>query len=161
MRVHSFDQGANLPQPMQAFAAETADIGSLPRRVPEFIKLGFAFGLGLATMYFGAQRFDVAPPLTCQASPIALAYGSSAEATMTLASGLACSIAIRSAGTAIDELDISQAPQHGTLSLRGRTGVTYRPQRGYTGDDVFVFSVQSNSSDHVGPMVVRVSVKVQ
>ena len=49
----------------------------------------------------------------------------------------------------LDGLSIDAAPQYGTLSPRGRTGVIYRPDRAFTGNDTFVFSLHGRSSSTV------------
>ena len=41
----------------------------------------------------------------------------------------------------IDDLDVATPPQRGTLAMRGRSGVIYRAERGFTGIDTFALAV--------------------
>lgn len=65
---------------------------------------------------------------------------------MTLAHNAACAIWANPQGISVKVVTITAAPQHGTLALRGRTGVTYRPARGFTGTDSFAFMLPNASS---------------
>lgn len=97
----------------------------------------------------------------CRTEPAVLAPGSDLAVTMTVSHSAACSIATRPTNVTVDDLDIAVAPKHGNIALRGRTGVTYRPGREFTGDDFFAFALRGKSdAGHKRSLVqVRVIVK--
>ena len=64
-------------------------------------------------------------------------------------------------GTSIEEIAIDVMPQHGTATLRGRTGVTYRPAPRFKGDDSFAFSVRGRAGSTTGRSLVQVRATVK
>lgn len=81
----------------------------------------------------------------CRTEPAVLGLGTDLDVKMTLSHNAACAIWANAASISVKDVTITAAPQHGTLALRGRTGVTYRPARGFTGTDSFAFTLQSTS----------------
>jgi hypothetical protein len=90
-----------------------------------------------------------------------LAFGSEEEARMEASNGTACAAVMRVGSARIDELVVLEAPRNGTVSLRGRTGVTYRAAAGFHGDDAFVIALRGRSAESAGTAVIRVAVAVQ
>jgi hypothetical protein len=125
---------------------------------PELFGCGAFAALGLAMI--GGSSFD--PGMrTCRTEPAVLAAGIAAEARMTVSHNAACAMWQKPGTGAIDAVDIAVAPQHGNLTLRGRTGVVYRPARGFTGRDSFAFALRGRSSLGDGASLVRVEVTVR
>jgi hypothetical protein len=89
-----------------------------------------------------------------------LALGGDLDVTMTLSHNAACAIWANAASISVNDVTITTAPQHGTLALRGRTGVTYRPARGFTGSDSFAFMLQSTSGPGSAALTARVHATV-
>jgi hypothetical protein len=105
---------------------------------------------------------EVPPGLRpCRTEPAVLRSATDVEATMTVARGGACAIWTRAENISVDDLSIEVAPQHGNLALRGRTGVTYRPARTFTGDDFFAYTLHGRSDAQDASSVVRVRVSVK
>jgi hypothetical protein len=97
----------------------------------------------------------------CRAEPMVLTPGTDLAVTMTVSHRAACSVSTRAENVTIDGLDVAVAPQHGDLALRGRTGVTYRPAREFTGDDFFAFALHRRSDAGDANSLVRVHVIVR
>jgi Bacterial Ig domain len=90
-----------------------------------------------------------------------LGFGADLDVKMTLSHNAACAIWTNAASISVKDVTITAAPQHGTLALRGRTGVTYRPARGFTGTDSFAFTLQSTSAPSVAALTARVQATVR
>jgi hypothetical protein len=113
-------------------------------------------GLALAT------PGPIALPLGgCQNTPSLLVFGQTFDIAMSLARNSACSIRLHPGSTAVDRLDIVTPPRHGVIDMRGRTGVIYRADRGFKGDDFFTFAVRGQSAAYKGTSVHRVRVTVR
>jgi hypothetical protein len=89
-----------------------------------------------------------------------LAFGSEEEARMEASNGTACAVVMRVGSARIDELVVLEAPRNGAVTLRGRTGVTYRAAAGFHGHDSFVIALRGRSAESAGTAVVRVAVAV-
>jgi hypothetical protein len=89
-----------------------------------------------------------------------LASGADVDVKMTVARNAACAVAAKTVSPVVD-LEIAVPPQHGTLTLRGRTGVTYRPAREFTGEDSFSFALRGAPAGRAGASLVRVNVSVK
>jgi hypothetical protein len=76
-------------------------------------------------------------------------------------SGAACAIWARVMTSFVDTLDIVTPPQHGTVRTRGLSGVIYRPEKGYLGEDAFSFERRGAAQFHKGNSLVRVNVNVE
>jgi len=110
---------------------------------------------------FGAKSADLIGPAECHASPVMLGFGGDLDARMTAPAGTACSLSVKAAMASFDQLEITAPPQHGAVTVRGRTGVIYRPEPQYSGDDFFAFAPRGQSARRDGMPVVRVSVTVK
>jgi hypothetical protein len=97
----------------------------------------------------------------CHTEPAILAPGIDRDVRMTVSHGAACAIWTKAANISVQDVTVTVPPQHGTLALRGRTGVTYRPARGFRGNDFFSFTLQSASAAGGTALTARVSASVQ
>jgi hypothetical protein len=95
----------------------------------------------------------------CRTDPVMLASGADLDVIMTLSHNAACAIRANPQGLSVKDVTITTVPQHGTLALRGRTGVTYRPAHGFAGRDSFAFTLQSASGSGAA-LTARVHVTV-
>jgi hypothetical protein len=122
---------------------------------------GCAALVGLFLALVGGTTINSMGASQCRAEPGTLVFGADVEATMTVSHGSPCAIWIKAENTSLDELKVTSLPQHGTISLRGRTGVIYRPYREFTGEDFFLFTLRGSSAmrDKASLVRVRVSVK--
>jgi hypothetical protein len=100
-------------------------------------------------------------PGRCQARPIALAPGSVVEASVSVAASRPCTMTVAVGSAAIRSVSIEADPAHGTLVPRGRTGVTYVPNPGYTGVDAFAFALEGEPFQGGGTSLVRVIATVK
>jgi len=112
-----------------------------------------ALGLGLA-----GPMLNAAGPRPCQTQPALLTPGADLDVRMTVAHNAACAIWSRADNVSVRDLTITTPPQHGTLALRGRTGVTYRPAGGFNGEDAFAFAI--HGTRHARHQLSRVRVQV-
>jgi hypothetical protein len=114
--------------------------------------------LVLATV--GGLALSTAGPHTCRTAPAVLASGTDVDVKMTVARNAACAISAKAVNVPVIDLEIAVPPQHGMLTLRGRTGVTYRPGREFTGEDSFSFALRGAPAGRDGASLVRVQVSV-
>jgi len=96
----------------------------------------------------------------CRAKPIPLALGLDAEASIAMPANSPCTILVWAGSTALDGITIDAPPERGTLTPRGRTGVVYRPHRGFKGDDAFAFSLHGRSSSVRETSIIRVRASI-
>ncbi len=115
----------------------------------------------LTLAFFEAPSLNAVGAHPCRTEPAVLAFGGDLDVRMTLSHNAACAIWANAATISVKDLSITTAPKHGTLALRGRTGVTYRPARGFTGTDSFAFTLQSTSASGGAALTARVHATVQ
>jgi hypothetical protein len=96
----------------------------------------------------------------CRAWPTLLAFGKDTEASMVVHGSIACPISLQAPSLTVEELTMTQLPENGTVTARGRTGVTYRPSPNFKGKDFFAFAVRGRSAAQEGTSLVRVRVAV-
>ena len=116
---------------------------------------GIAAGLvvvGLAAYVFGTIKgTPTVDALTARPSaetqPISIVLGKDAEATMTMSRRTRCQIATGLPTASIEEFNIIDAPKHGTVMQRGRTGVVYQSDGDFSSKDSFAFSMRGKSAD--------------
>ncbi len=101
------------------------------------------------------------PPVDCRTSPLALRFGNESDATMTVASGQSCALALRNRSVQIESIAVDTPPRVGTLRARGQTGVTYLAASGFKGDDSFAIRLRGHDTAERGQMLVRVRVAVR
>lgn len=97
----------------------------------------------------------------CRTEPAVLRSGADIDATMTVSHNAACAIWTKTQSISINDVKIAVPPRHGTLALRGRTGVTYRPAGQFTGDDFFAFALRGRADARDRASLVRVHVTVR
>lgn len=114
----------------------------------------------LALAMFEAPLLPAVGIRPCRTEPALLTLGADRDVKMSLSHNAACAIWATGASISVKDLTITAAPQHGTLALRGRTGVTYRPARGFTGTDSFAFTLQSASAPGAAALTARVQATV-
>jgi hypothetical protein len=157
---------ATAPQP-QAIPAVARDGRGLrvPRR--EEIVGGILVLLMILALTGVIGRWGLPVLGQCRSVMPQLVFGSEAEARMATSGGTACAAVMRTGSARIDEIEVLEVPRNGAVSLRGRTGVTYRAAAGFHGDDSFVIALRgrSTSAESAGTAtataVVRVAVAVQ
>lgn len=121
---------------------------------------GCAALLSLIGAWSAMKALDLQPP-ACRVSPVGLALGAETVATMQTGSGMACTVAVRAGSAAIDDITVTAQPGHGSIAPRGRTGVIYRPEGRYRGEDGFELALRGRAGAHEGVAVVRVRVTVR
>jgi hypothetical protein len=114
----------------------------------------------LALAFFEAPSPNAVGARPCRTEPAVLAPSGDFDVTMTLSHNAACAIWAHAASISVKDVTITTAPQHGTVALRGRTGVTYRPARGFTGTDSFAFTLHSTSASGGAALTARVHATV-
>jgi hypothetical protein len=116
------------------------------------VLLAPALAMGWATT--GAAR-------DCHVKPIPLVLGQDTQVTAAVPRGVSCSMRVRPGNAMVEDLRIDAPPHHGELAPRGRTGVYYRPDRKFKGEDSFAFALRGGSSAARATSVVRVLVTVK
>jgi hypothetical protein len=122
--------------------------------------LGWMALAALAGTVVGAPSFD-AGMRPCRTEPAVLASAAEVAAKMTVAHNAACAIWTKVRSASIDDVEIATPPRHGTLALRGRSGVTYRPAPQFAGNDFFAFTLRGHADARDNMSFVRVSVTVK
>lgn len=146
-----------LPRPLQAveYPYHSADSIAARSVTPVWLLFGAAF-LCVCAMFWvhGLGSHD------CRTKPLPLVFGFSTELAVTMPAGVPCTIAVQPGGS-VHQLTIEAEPENGTLAARGRTGVTYRPNPRFKGEDRFVFSLAggSNTPHETSAIHVRALVK--
>jgi hypothetical protein len=133
---------------------ESACEGSEIRRlVPAWCFVTFSAVCVCVMLFAGALS-----SVDCRVTPIPLVLGSDYEISIRLPVGLPCTILVRPGGMIVESITIGVPPERGTLMLRGRTGVIYRPHLGFSGEDSFSFWLSSRSGS--GSSTIRVRARV-
>ncbi len=91
----------------------------------------------------------------CRVEPVTLGAGIGRDISIAVPADTPCTILVRPGSATLVGFTVDVPPQRGTVTPRGRTGVVYRPNRGYTGDDGFTFSLHGRSS-----AIVRVRARI-
>ena len=66
---------------------------------------------------------------------------------MTVSRRTRCQIASGLSIASVEEFNVIDAPKHGTVMQRGRTGVVYQSDGDFRGKDSFTFSMRGKSPD--------------
>ena len=136
--------------------------GNPPRRIDSRSMLGgCAILLSLIGVWSTMKALELRPPSACDASPVRLTFGAETAARIETGSGTACMVTMQAGAAVIEDLTISVAAQHGSIAPRGRTGVVYRAQDNYRGEDSFALALRGRSETQHGVAIVRVRVNVQ
>jgi hypothetical protein len=143
-----------LPQPVPDAKGRT--VRFLDDNIAIFILIA---ALLVGSIWFGQQSRTASGG--CLTDPASMDFAAELDVAMTVTGGAGCAIWARVSNTFVDSLDIEAAPRHGTLRRRGLSGVIYRPEPGYVGDDAFAFVRRESSRGRDGDSFVRVYVHVK
>jgi hypothetical protein len=145
-------------------AAEQRRRRSLPpaqqARRPRPGLLGCIALAALTGAVVATQPFDTSMR-PCRIEPAVLGSGAELAAHMTVSHNAACAIGTKIQSISAEDVRVEVAPQHGTLALRGRSGVTYRPAPEFTGNDFYAFALRGHAQARDNMSFVRVSVTVK
>jgi hypothetical protein len=130
---------------------------SATRRVLGIGAIGLTVALLLAAGLVGAGLKQQA---ACQVAPRPLTLEQETTATMHVRAGVPCSIVAR-IDAPVAELTVTRLPANGTLVASGRTGLVYRPEPSFRGEDFFAFAMHAGRPGHDDTSVVRVHVAVR
>jgi hypothetical protein len=97
----------------------------------------------------------------CHFKPIPLVLGLDTEISATVPSGVPCSVRTLTGEATVEDLMIHSPPRFGELAPRGRTGVFYRPDPKFKGEDSFIFALRDGASSSHAKSVIRVQVTVK
>jgi hypothetical protein len=122
---------------------------------------GCAVLLGLIAAGATVKALELRPHAACSTSPVRLVLGSETATTLATRGGAGCTIAVRTGSAVIDRLVVTSAAQHGSIVARGRTGVVYRPDGKYRGEDGFELALFARDDARQGVAIVRARVDVR
>jgi hypothetical protein len=97
----------------------------------------------------------------CRFKPIALTLGLDTQISAIVPRGVPCSVRTLTGDATVADLAIHSPPRHGDLAPRGRTGVFYRPDPKFTGEDSFAFALRGGPGSSRTESVIRVQVTVK
>jgi hypothetical protein len=122
----------------------------------KWLLVGISFALAAAVVWLttGAAR-------ECQLKPIPVVFGQDTEVAVEAPSGTPCSVRALTGSTTVEDLRIESQPQFGAVVPRGRTGVVYRPDPKFKGEDSFTFALRGGASSLRATSVVRVHVTLK
>jgi hypothetical protein len=126
------------------------------RKAKRFVLAAIIGAMTMLALAAGSRSTTSASTTHCHISSPPVLFGTNTETQMLVRGGLPCPIWTRIAGAPVNELVVTRAPANGTVTPRGRTGVTYRAAANYRGTDVFEFAMRGQS-----PSTLRVNVTVE
>jgi hypothetical protein len=133
----------------------------LPTTLRNAIKSAAACLAVVALLVMSLLANSAAVSSDCRSNPIPLVFDANIQASIMVASGIACPVWAQPLSATVDELQITTPPQNGQALLRGRTGMIYRPNAGFKGEDFVAFAMQGRSHADHGRAIVRVRVTVR
>lgn len=141
----------------QAFDSRRAafDLSEAGRQLP--IRSFVAFSAVCVGAMMFAGTFSSAD---CRVAPIPLVPDKVSEVSISLSVGTSCTILVQPGSLIVEKIVIGTPPERGTLMLRGRTGVVYRPHPGSRGEDSFAFSLNSRSGPTSATSTIRVRARI-
>ncbi len=126
------------------------------RKAKRFVTAAIVGVLAMLALAAGLRTPTIASANQCHVSQPPAVFGTNTETQMLVRGGLPCPIWTRIAGASVNELVVTLAPTNGTVTPRGRTGVSYRPAANYHGTDVFEFAMRGPATS-----TVRVNVTIE
>lgn len=114
--------------------------------------------LAMLALWVATLLSNAGAPARCSATPVRPAFGAETIAAMTAAPGNPCIVFLQPTAGPLEELAVATPPSHGIVAVRGRTGVTYRAEARYRGEDAFVLRLRNREG---GVATVRVRVEVR
>jgi len=115
--------------------------------------------LGAAILVAGAGgliRFD-----KCQVAPQLRPLSGNVEALMIVRNGHACAVHSAATQTIGKLVHLTTEPRYGVVTKRGTTGLIYRQNSKFRGDDFFAYVVYTGSSAKSAIAWIRVRVRVE
>lgn len=100
----------------------------------------------LPAFLFVAPALAQAPQSMCNIAGNRAIMGANMEGAFDVQAGQGCMSDISPQGT-LASSEISQRPQHGTLTMVDRDTWTYTPAQGYRGPDAFAITAKGQSID--------------
>lgn len=100
----------------------------------------------LPAFLFVAPALAQAPQSMCNIAGNRAIMGANMEGAFDVQAGQGCMSDISPQGT-LASSEISQRPQHGTLTMVDRDTWTYMPAQGYRGPDAFAITAKGQSID--------------
>jgi hypothetical protein len=149
----------DFPAALDPHTPPAADEQAPPSR--RTLLLGCLTVVGMLALGLAARSLDARPLTECRSGPVRLALGSKTAAAVTIGAGAPCAISLFAPGVSMDDLKVAVAARHGTVTPRGRAGVTYRPDVKYHGEDSFDLALRGRSDSGQGFAIVRVQVYVR
>jgi hypothetical protein len=122
---------------------------------------GCAVLLGLVGVWVTMRALDLQPPSACRALPVPLTFGAETATRIETGSGTACTVSVQPGTAMIEDLTVTSAAQHGSISPRGRTGVIYRAHGNYRGEDDFALALRGRADSSAGVAIIRVRIDVR
>jgi hypothetical protein len=155
-----------LPEAISTAAARQAPEPTLlepaARPVPVSDKMSRWLVWGLAVASVAAMIWSTTHAARdCRFKPIALAIGLDRQIAAAVPRGMPCSVQTLTGEATVEDLTIQSPPRHGELAPRGRTGVFYRPDPNFKGEDSFAFEMRGGPSSSYAKSIVHVQVNVQ
>jgi hypothetical protein len=97
----------------------------------------------------------------CRVQPIPLALGVDVDVSIAVPASTPCTILLSAGSLSLEDIAIATPPGHGTATMRGRTGATYRPAPRFKGDDSFAFAIRGRSGSATDMSVIRVRTTIR
>jgi hypothetical protein len=97
----------------------------------------------------------------CRFKPITLALGLDRQISATVPRGVPCSVRTLTGDATVEDLAVHSPPRHGELAPRGRTGVFYRPDPKFKGEDSFAFALRGGPNSSHAQSIIRVQMTVK
>jgi hypothetical protein len=97
----------------------------------------------------------------CHAAPIPLKFGGAIDTTMSTIGGQACTLMTHIGSASVEDIVVETSPRFGSVTPRGRSGIIYRPQPAYAGNDYFAVELKGRANSETGAMKLRVAVTVR
>ena len=130
-----------------------SDVARAPSLVPAWCFVGIS-ALSVCVVVTTGALSD----RSCRVKPVPLMLGAATDISIAAPADMPCTILVRTGSTSLDAMTIEAPPQNGTLAERGRTGVIYRPSRGFKGDDAFTFSLRGGVPESA---IIRVRASIK
>jgi hypothetical protein len=109
----------------------------------------------VAIVVFGSVAFNTTPTM-CSVQPISITMGTAQEIALETPTGRPCTVALHIGPVIVKNIKIEVEPNHGRVSLRGRTGVVYIPDPRFKGEDRFTFALHGQLEGVSGSSFVHV-----
>ncbi len=129
--------------------------------LPAWLLVSGMIVCAMASLVLSPSWFNLALPTDCQAALATPTVGAEIAATFTTRSGRMCPLSLPLAGATMNGFSIVSPPRGGVLIANGGTGLLYRSQPGFHGDDAFVLQAQTHAPAFTGASLIRVTVRVR